>query len=462
MSAASGGGQRINIRDADERRLGARCATDEPSHDPLTGLPTRELFFERAEQALASRGGSSTAIFSIDLDQFHCVNDEHGHRRGDEVLVIVADRLRTSLREYDSVARNATAITRVGGDEFLAMCESVPDESAATAIATRLLDAVARPIELDSGRVLLTATIGIAMSASDSEPQEMIVDAEAAQRHAKGQGGRGPQFFSAEHRERGASASAVVEALHHAVAAGEFRLLYQPKISLASDRIVGVEALLRWQHPRDGLILPGEFIPAAELSGVVVPIGAWVLKEAFRQAAVWYHAYPKTPIQIAVNISARQFRTGLARIIRAAVDEAGISAGTVCLEMTETTIMHDIDSTVRILNELKELGFTISVDDFGTGYSSLGHLKELPIDKIKIDRSFVHDLPTNRDSAAITRAIIQMGRNLGLLVIAEGVETQAQRAFLAEHGCDELQGLLISAPLPQHEFEAWVRRHRAR
>jgi diguanylate cyclase (GGDEF)-like protein len=438
----------IVARRIDHRRT-ARLLQEAQSHDPLTGLLTRGLFCEQARRALAgaTRTGSSIAIFSIDLDQFRLVNAQHGHDRGDEVLVKVAERLRLSLRQRDSLARGAIAITRVGGDEFLALCEIAGDETAAVAIATRVLETVAAPIELDSGQVSLTARIGIAMSSSDSEPQQMILDAETAQRHARELGGARHQFFNAEHRERTASTSALVEALHHAVSADEFRLVYQPKISLETNRIVGVEALLRWDHPDRGEILPDDFIPAAEVSGVIVPIGAWVVREACRQAAAWRQAYPKTRLHVAVNVSARQFRSGLSGTLRDAVEETGINASSVCLEMTETTIMDDIDSTVEVLNELKSVGFVVSIDDFGTGYSSLEYLHRMPIDEVKIDRSFVAGLGGDGVNTAIVASVISLAHAMNLVVVAEGVETVEQLERLRTLGCDFAQGYLIATPM---------------
>jgi diguanylate cyclase (GGDEF)-like protein len=423
--------QRIDYRST------ARLLEEAHSHDPLTGLMTRGLFGEQARRALTRVTGTRRplATFSIDLDNFRHVNEYHGHDGGDEVLVRVAERLRTSLRQRDNLARGAIAITRVGGDEFLLLCETAGDEAAAVAI------------QLASGQVVLTARIGIAMSSPDSDPQQLILDAEAAQRHAKELGGAGYQFFNAEHRERTASTSALVEALHRAVRDHEFRLMYQPKIALATNRIVGVEALLRWDHPESGLIMPDDFISTAEVSGVIVPIGAWVLKEACQQAAVWHHAYPKSRLQLAVNVSARQFRSGLAHTIREAVEEAGITPNTLRVEMTETTIMDDIDSTVGVLDELKSLGFTVSVDDFGTGYSSLEYLHRMPIDEVKIDRSFVAGLGTDSVNTAIVASVISLAHAMNLEVVAEGVEAFEQLERLRSLGCDFAQGYFIAPPM---------------
>jgi diguanylate cyclase (GGDEF)-like protein len=423
--------------------------------DPLTGLSTRPVFFEQVRRALASERptGWATVVLSVDLDHFHRVNDEHGHDGGDAVLVTIANRLRTSLRQYDSLASGTSAITRLGGDEFLLMCETVRDEAAALVIARSVLETVAQPIELDAGKVALTASIGISMGASESEPQLMILHAEAAQRHAKESGGARHQFFTAEYQERSAAESALVEALQHAVTIGEFRLVYQPKISLATNRIVGVEALLRWEHPERGLLAPGDFIAAAERSGVIVPIGAWVLSESLRQAAVWQQAYPTTPLRIAVNVSARQFRTELASTIGDSVDEVGISPSTVCLEMTETMLMEDIESTIEILDELKALGLTVSIDDFGTGYSSLEYLHRMPIDEVKIDQSFVAGLGSDAVNSAIVASVVSLAHAMNLEVVAEGVETREQLERLRTLGCDFAQGYFIARPMPASEID---------
>ena len=425
------------------------------THDPLTGLSIRSDFLEHARRALAVERptGGATVVFAVDLDQFHRVNDAHGHDGGDAVLVTVANRLHTLLRQHDTIVGGASAITRLGGDEFLLMFESVRDEAAALVIATSLMETVARPVDLGARKLVVTASVGIAMGASDSDPQEMVLHAEAAQRHAKECGGARHQFFTTEYSERSAAESTLVEVLHNAVSAGEFRLLYQPKISLATHRITGVEALLRWEHPERGLIAPGEFIAAAERSGAIVPIGAWVLRESLRQAAVWQQAYPTTPLRVAINVSARQLRTGLARTVSDAMDEVGISPNAVCLEMTETMLMENIDYTIEILDELKALGLTVSIDDFGTGYSSLEYLHRMPIDEVKIDQSFVAGLGSDAVNTAIVASVISLAHAMHLEVVAEGVETSEQLERLHTLGCDFAQGYFIARPMPASEID---------
>ncbi len=428
----------------------------------MTGLSTYKRLFEQTQTALSQVRAlaSLIAIFSIDLDHFHYVNEDHGHDGGDAVLLSVADRLRTSLQQHDTDTSTVSTICRVGGDEFLLLCEGVVGEAAAAAIAAVVLDAIAMPITLTSGQVVVTARIGIAMAERHSDAQQMILDAETAQDHAKHIAGDRQHFFTAELREpREKLESDLVVALRHALIADEFRLVYQPKISLTTNRIVAVEALLRWERPNTGTVMPGEFIPAAELSGVIVPIGEWVLREAFRQAEIWHREYPKAQVHVAINVSARQFQTELVPKIRELLIETGISANTICLEVTETTIMTDIEGTIRILDELKALGFKLSIDDFGTGYSSLEYLHRMPIDELKIDRSFVAGLGGSTVSTAIVASIISLAQTMNQEVVAEGVETRDQLERLRTMGCDFAQGHFIAHPVSSAEIGDYLATH---
>ncbi len=445
----------VNLRDVTERHLADLHIADVMSHDSLTGLSTRPRFLQQVRRATAVAGRSSwrTVVLSLDIDRFHVVNEEHGQAAGDQVLVTVAARLRASLRQHDTAARASTAITRMGGDEFLLMCENVADEVAALAIARRIAGAVAEPIELGTARVVVTGSIGIAMCRGNADAAQLISDAEAARRHAKVLGEGRQQFFTAELQERAFAAATLIEDLRAGLDAGQFRLVYQPKIALDTNRIVGVEALLRWDHPVRGLVAPDEFIPAAEASGLVVPLGEWVLREACRQGAVWQLAFPKVSLQIAVNVSARQFRTGLASTIATVIAEAGLEASTICLEMTETTVMEDIATTIGILDDLKSLGFVVSIDDFGTGYSSLEYLHRMPIDEVKIDQSFVAGLGTDAENTAIVASVISLAHAMDLDVVAEGVETHEQLARLRSLGCDFAQGYLFARPMPPSEID---------
>ncbi|MEQ1874388.1 MAG: EAL domain-containing protein [Ilumatobacteraceae bacterium] len=434
-----------------------------PPRDPLTGLCTYSKFFEHTQQALelTTTPTDSTAVFSIDLDQFRYINEDRGHAGGDAVLIAVADRLRTCLREYDLTTGRTSTICRVGGDQFLVMCKNV-DDPAVAEVAAVMLKAIAAPIELRSGHVLVNARVGIKIAEANSDAQGMILDAETAQHHARHLEGNRVTIFTAELRSlRKKPESGLVEAMQRALVAKEFRLVYQPKISLTTNRIVGVEALLRWDRANVGVVMPGEFIPAAELSGVIVPIGEWVLRESFRQAAEWHQAYPRTPVHISVNVSARQFQSGLVAMIRELLAETGISANTVCLEVTETTIMNDISGAIAILDELKALGFKISIDDYGTGYSSLEYLHRMPIDELKIDRSFVAGLGDNAISAAIVASIISLAQTMNQEVVAEGVETREQLERIRTMGCDFAQGFLIAQPVSPSEINGYLKAHAA-
>lgn len=430
--------------------------------DPLSGSGTYTAFFQRVDVALreANAEALSIAVLSVDLDSFHHVSEDHGHDDGETVLTSVGRRLQTALQRHDLVAGTTSTIFWVGADKFLVLCEEVRGQSDATAIATEVLAAIAQPVELASGNLLLSSRVGIALSVRDSTAQQMILDAEAAQRHAKVLGGARQQFFANDLREpREGSESDLVEAMRHGLAKDEFRLVYQPKISLTTNRIVGVEALLRWDRPGSGLIMPADFIPAAELSGVIVPIGEFVLRESFRQAAVWHKAYPRTPVHVAINVSARQFQTALIPMVREQLAETGINPSTVCFELTETTIMSDIEGTIAILDELKGLGFKLSIDDFGTGYSSLEYLHRMPIDELKIDRSFVAGLGGNTVSSAIVASIVTLAQTMNLEVVAEGVETRDQLERARTMGCDFAQGYLIAVPVSSTEIGDYLAAH---
>ena len=423
--------------------------------DSLTGLLPRPLFIEEAQRAIvrAEQFGWQTILLSLDVDKFHVLNDEHGQIAGDLVLVTVASRLRASLRQNDTTATGVDAITRVGADQFLLICENVSDETAALGIAQRVADAVAGPIELDSTRVVVTVSIGIAMCRGTVEATQMISDAEAARRHAKALGDGRQQVFTTELQQSALAATTLIDDIRIGLDEEQFLLVYQPKIALDSNRIVGVEALLRWDHPTRGVIPPDDFIPAAESSGLVVPLGEWVLREACRQSAVWRHAFPRLSLRVAVNVSARQFRTGISSTISAVIGNAGVEASTICLELTETTVMEDIANTISILDELKALGFVVSIDDFGTGYSSLEYLHRMPIDEVKIDRSFVAGLGTDAENTAIVASIISLAHAMDLDVVAEGVETSEQLARLRSLGCDFAQGYFFARPMPTSEID---------
>ncbi len=458
------GGERLRmtiVRDIRDRHT-AQARIHHMAHfDALTGLPNRVSFMAHLERSmLAPSEGleSRLALLFIDLDNFKRVNDSLGHLVGDALLRTVAARITASLRSTDVVAR-------FGGDEFVVLLANLAANglhaSDAAEVAQKLLAAISAPVDAEGRPLTVTPSVGIALyPGHGTTSEELVKHADSAMYLAKTRGRANVQFFEPQMATTAYAALVMEGQLAQALERGEFVLHFQPQVRAQDGALVGAEALIRWQHPERGLLLADAFIPLAEQRQLMLPIGQWVLAEAARCALRW-KVMGLGVASVAVNLASVQFQAqGFIESVAQVLPPGASDQGLLELELTERMLMDDLPQVKQRLSRLKAMGLRISVDDFGTGYSSLGHLKELPIDKVKIDRSFVHDLPDNRDSAAITRAIIQMGRNLGMTVIAEGVETEAQRTFLADHDCDELQGLLISAPLPPHEFEAWVgRRH---
>jgi diguanylate cyclase (GGDEF)-like protein/PAS domain S-box-containing protein len=421
--------------------------------DELTGLPNRTMFMQTLKRAfsLALRRGKQFALFFIDLDRFKNINDSLGHESGDLLLQDVARRLRDNLRESDSVAR-------LGGDEFVVLVEDCADPRELNAIAQNILNAVGRPYVLSGQEYHVTGSIGISTYPIDGQdPAALLKNADIAMYLAKDRGKNNFQFYSAQQNAHSFERLALESALQHALGRDEFVLHYQPKVDIASGRIVGVEALLRWNHPDLAMVLPNQFIPLAEETGLIVPIGRWVLRTACVQSASWRRE-GMPALRMAVNLSARQFSDdGLIDDISDALAQAELAPDGLELEITESMVMQNPERAVTTLNRLREMGITVSIDDFGTGYSSLGYLKRFPIDNVKVDRSFIKDLPHDSDDAAITRAVIAMAQSLRIRVIAEGVETREQLQFLRDHDCDECQGYLLSRPLPAGEFAVLVR-----
>jgi diguanylate cyclase (GGDEF)-like protein/PAS domain S-box-containing protein len=454
------GGERLRmtiVRDLRDRLAAQQRIHHLAHHDTLTGLPNRNAFMEYLDHLMigSRETGSQIALLFIDLDHFKRVNDSLGHLAGDTLLRTVASRITASLRGTDIVAR-------YGGDEFMVLLPQVAQRRDVEEVAHKLLQAIGSPLHAEGRPISVTASAGIALFPQDGgSPQELIKHADTAMYLAKARGRAQHRFFDPAMASSAYAALVMEGELAQALERGEFELYFQPQVSARDGSIVGAEALIRWHHPTRGLLQPGAFIPVAEQQRLMVPIGQWVLREAARCAARW-HADGLGVAPVAVNLSTMQFQSGgFSEAVAQVLQEEGVDGGLIELELTERMLMDDLPEVSGKLRKLAELGIRVSVDDFGTGYSSLGHLKELPIDKMKIDSSFVKDLPGNRGSTAITRAIIQMARSLGITAIAEGVETEAQRSFLALNGCDELQGELISKPLPASLFEQWVRRWRA-
>ncbi len=415
-------------------------------YDTLTNLPNRLLFLDRLTQELAhaQRDNQLVAVISVNLDRFRQVNDSFGHPVGDQLLQVAAERLKGHVRVGDTLART-------GGDDFCFVLTGVNAAHHAGEIAQKILDSFAHsPIPVGDNEIFVTASIGISLYPFDGvDAATLIRNADTALHHAKSEGRNSFQYYAAQMNAAAWRRLTLETELRRALERGEFVLHYQPRIDFTSGKINGMEALLRWQHAERGLVSPGEFIPLLEETGLIVPVGEWVLRTACRQARAWQELGTST--RIAVNLSALQFRQpDLAGVILDILKENGLDPGLglLELELTESLLMNNADKTLATLNALHEKGIGFSIDDFGTGYSSLSYLKRFPIDSLKIDQSFVRDLAHDLDDAAIVGAIIALGHALGLKVVAEGVETMKQLARLREMGCDEAQGYLFSRPIP--------------
>jgi diguanylate cyclase len=423
--------------------------------DPLTGLPSRVLFLNRLSGAvdrLQRRPGRQAAVLFLDLDRFKVINDSLGHPAGDQLILAVAERLQHSLRRQEMIAR-------FGGDEFAVLCEDLRDEEDAVAVAERLLKSFGLPFHLAHGDVVSSASIGIALAVdAEQDAEDLIRDADAAMYRAKQAGGGRLMLFDDVTRQRALDRLHTEHALRQAIEREEFRVYFQPEVSVETGAIVGVEALVRWQHPDRGLLPPADFIALAEETGLIVPIGKWVLHEACGHARRWQLARADAPpLTVRVNVSARQLAGDkLVGTVAAALAETGLDAANLCLEVTESVLIEDPESSTETLVALKALGVQIAVDDFGTGYSSLEHLRRFPIDSVKIDRSFVRGLPESSEDVAIVGAVIELGHALNLSVVAEGVETSDQLGNLQNAGCDTAQGFLFSRPEHPDVIDALV------
>ena len=422
-------------------------------HDSLTRLPNRSLLEDRICQAIASseRSGKGFAVMFLDLDRFKTINDSLGHHYGDKLLQGVAERLSQALRAEDTVAR-------LGGDEFVVLLVDVATPTVAANVAQKLLDRLALPIAVEGQEQIVSVSIGISLYPEDgTQLRDLMSNADSAMYHAKKMGRANFQFFTPQMNAAAGARLALERDLRRALDQGEFELHYQPKVDVASGAVHAMEALVRWRSPERGLVPPNDFIPVAEDIGLIIPLGAWVLREACRQNCAWQRA-GLPPLRVAVNLSAYQFaQSNLPDFVAGVLAETGMAANCLELEVTESVVMHNPAEAALILERLHAQGIHISVDDFGTGYSSLSYLKQFRLDTLKIDRSFVRHISSDADDAAIVRSVIALAHSLRLRVIAEGVETDEQLAYLRHLGCDQYQGYLSSKPLPAAEFEAMMR-----
>jgi len=426
-------------------------------YDTLTGLPNRVLLGDRIERAMVFAGqqGRQAWVVALDLDHFKYVNDSLGHPVGDRVLKQAGERIAAAVRPADTVART-------GGDEFVLVLVERSGEDQVLATVNDVLRAVGQAFEEEGQRLHLSCSAGIAAYPADGQDAETLVKhAEIAMYRAKEAGRDAVRFYLPGMNERVGERLALVDAMRVALAGEQFELHYQPQIALDSGRVIGMEALIRWRHPEQGMMRPDRFIALAEDTGLIVPIGAWALRSACAQAAAWQRA-GHGPLRVAVNLSSRQFReAGLARLIADTLRDTGLDAACLELELTESLVMDEVECAIATMDEIKDMGVQLAIDDFGTGYSSLAYLKRFPVDVLKIDQSFVRDIESDAGSAAMVGAIISLSHDLGMRVIAEGVETAPQRDFLHARGCDEVQGYLFSRPLPVAEFERMLESRQA-
>ncbi len=450
----------IQVRDVElkyelaERKRAEERLDHLANYDTVTGLPNRYYFNERLSMALAraNKSGEMAALMFLDLDNFKVVNDTLGHHVGDELLQYVAHRLQAALRPND-------AICRVGGDEFAVILENITDASQALIVGEKCTQALSGMIGFSGHDVYVSVSIGVSLYPQDTtDMHDLLKNADTAMYHAKAKGKNTCQFFLPEMKGMAQKRLTVETSLRRAIERNEFQIHYQPLIELPERRLVGVEALIRWMHPDLGVVNPMDFIPLAEETGLIIPIGAWVLRTACAQAKAW-NDMGIEPIHMAVNLSGRQFKEdNIVEVIFTALRETGLDPQLLELELTESTLMDSDSATLAKLHELSSAGVKLSVDDFGTGYSSMSTLKNFPISVLKVDRSFVRDLPKNSDDAAITEAIIAMAKSLKIDVTAEGVETEEQARFLEDKNCNRCQGFYFSHPVPVLEITAMLQK----
>ena len=442
------------VQDVTERKRVEAARSFEATHDQLTGLPNRVVLVERLTAALERAGTrpDSVAVLFVDVDEFKLVNDGYGHAAGDQVIAALGQRLRRAVRPGDLVARFA-------GDEFVVLCEGVQGQSAAVGLAERLFEIMADPVVIQGSEILLTASIGIAFGGDgDSGANALLRDADIAMFEAKARGRARYTVFDETLRGQSKQRLEIMQALRRALDREELRLFYQPIMDLPRDTMVGVEALIRWEHPTRGLLSPIEFMPVAEQSGLMVSIGKWVIEEACRQAARWAADPAVAPIVMSVNLSARQLTDPhLVDDVAEALGATGLHPSLLCLELTESAVMEDPEGAAEVLRQLRDLGASLAIDDFGTGYSSLSYLRRLRVDHLKIDRSFIDGLGTEGEDTQIVTAVVRLAHELKLAVVAEGVETEAQLGALRALGCDTAQGYYFARPQPAADLSKWER-----
>jgi diguanylate cyclase (GGDEF)-like protein len=422
------------------------------THDQLTGLANRTLFHDRLDQALsaARRGRHKLAVLFVDLDGFKAINDSLGHAVGDGLLRGLARRIAACLRETDTAGR-------LGGDEFAVLLTNLANETDAAMIAKKLLSALSEPIQFREQSMSIQCSVGIATFPRDTtDAEELIKKADTAMYHAKERGGNVFDFYTEDMNAAIQRRADIEGRLRNALEEDQLVVHYQPQFDLTRGRIIGAEALLRWQHPELGLVSPSHFLPIAEETGLIVPIGDWILQQACQQNAIWNRQQDRN-LRVSVNVSSKQFlEPGFSDVVRTALHGTGLSAVSLELEITESSLLRDVEVTVNTLRNLKELGVRLAIDDFGTGYSALAYLKRLPIDVLKIDQSFVKALTTDPADATITETIVQLASGLNLTTIAEGVETLEQLLLLGSYGCNRMQGYLFGKPVPAETFEQWL------
>ncbi|MDB5924374.1 MAG: hypothetical protein JWN13_3310 [Betaproteobacteria bacterium] len=423
------------------------------NYDALTGLPNRNLLHDRLKQAVfAQRNVHPVAVVFLDLDHFKIINEGLGHSQGDKLLATIAERLHATVRDGDTVAR-------LGGDEFVLILNDQTKEDVIFRAMQRILGKVSEPMTIGDQELCITCSAGVSIYPQDgADVDTLLKNADAAMYRAKERGRNTFQFYTSEMNALVNERLALEHSLRRALERNELLLHYQPKVELATGRIVGAEALVRWQHPQWGLVFPDRFIPIAEETGLIVPIGEWVLRQACMQNRTWHDA-GLAPVTVSVNVSARQFtQENFVNTVRQILSETGLNPRHLEMELTESMVMHDVEAAIAILQGLKSLGVRLSVDDFGTGHSSLSYLRRLPIDTLKIDKSFVNRIGAKNDGddGLLAQAIISLGHTLKLRVVAEGVETEAQLKFLTAHRCDEVQGYYFSKPIPAAEYASML------